>query len=195
MKRGCTPDIITLILLGLMPLGWLVWRGFHADLGVNPIETVVRQLGLWGLQGLILGLMITPLSRLLNRPRMIRWRRPVGLLAAFYVSLHLLSYVGIDLGFDWQALFKDILKRPFITLGMIGFLLLLPLIFTSFNAAIKALGAARWRLLHRLIYVIVPLGVVHFFLMIKAGKVEAIIYGLITLLLLLARIWPIKSHN
>lgn len=168
----------------LAPLAWLVWRGFDGQLGANPIEKIIRNLGVWGLRLLIVGLTITPLSRLLRQPRLIRLRRPIGLFAFGYVVLHLSTYIGVDQYFDWAAIWKDIVKRPFITIGMAAFVLLIPMAATSFNAAIRWLGAQRWRGLHRLIYLIVPMGVVHYYLLVKADHRPPLIYGGIVLLLL-----------
>lgn len=168
----------------LAPLAWLAWRGWQGDLGANPIEAIIRQLGVWGLRLLIVGLAITPLSRLLRQPRLIRARRPIGLIAFGYIVLHLSTYIGVDQYFDWTSIWKDILKRPFITIGMAAFLLLTPMAATSFNAAIRRLGPLRWRKLHRLIYLIVPMGVVHYYLLVKADHRPPLIYGAIVLSLL-----------
>ncbi|WKL56285.1 protein-methionine-sulfoxide reductase heme-binding subunit MsrQ [Asticcacaulis sp. ZE23SCel15] len=183
-KKGFTLDIAFICLLCLLPLLWLIWRGYNGDLGVNPIETIVRQLGVWGLRLLIVGLAITPVVRIFKQPRLIRWRRPIGLFAFAYILLHLTSYIGIDQYFDWGAIWKDIVKRPYITFGMIGFVLLIPLAVTSFNGAIKAIGGRVWRNLHKLIYIIVPLGVLHYYLLAKADKTMPLIYGAILLILL-----------
>ncbi|WAC48595.1 sulfoxide reductase heme-binding subunit YedZ [Asticcacaulis sp. SL142] len=183
-KKGFTLDIVFICLLCLLPLFWLIWRGYNGDLGVNPIETIIRQLGVWGLRLLIVGLAITPVVRIFKQPRLIRWRRPIGLFAFAYILLHLTSYIGIDQYFDWDAIWKDIVKRPYITFGMIGFVLLIPLAVTSFNAAIKAIGGRVWRNLHKLIYIIVPLGVLHYFLLAKADKTMPLIYGAILMVLL-----------
>jgi len=188
-KRGFTPDIALICLLCFLPAAWLVWRFFHNDLGVNPVETVVRQLGVWGLRLLVLGLALTPLARIFRNGRFIRWRRPIGLFAFGYVSLHLLSYVAIDQYFDWPRIWADILKRPYITFGMIAFILLIPLALTSFNAAIRRLGGVVWRNLHRLVYVIVPLGALHYVLLVKADKSAPLIYAAIIALLLGWRVW------
>jgi sulfoxide reductase heme-binding subunit YedZ len=168
----------------LAPLLWLGWRGWSGELGANPIETVIRQLGVWGLRLLIVGLGITPAARLLRRPRLIRFRRTVGLFAFSYIVLHLSTYIGVDQFFDWTAIGKDIVKRPYITIGMAAFLLLLPLAATSFNGAVRRLGPARWRQLHRLIYLIVPMGVVHYYLLVKADHRPPLIYGGIVAVLL-----------
>lgn len=168
----------------LLPLLWLVWRGYQGELGANPIEKVIRNLGVWGLRLLIIGLTITPLARILKQPRLIRVRRPIGLFAFGYIVLHLSTYIGVDQYFDWHAIWKDILKRPFITIGMAAFVMLIPMAATSFNAAIRRLGPLNWRRLHRLIYLIVPMGVVHYFLLVKADHRPPLIYGAIVVLLL-----------
>jgi len=174
----------------LLPLLWLGWRTYQGDLGANPIETLIRQLGVWGLRLLIVGLTITPLARILKQPRLIRVRRPIGLFAFGYVVLHLSTYIGVDQYFDWQAIWKDVVKRPFITIGMAAFLLLIPLAATSFNAAIRRLGPLTWRRLHRLIYLIAPMGVVHYYLLVKADHRPPLVYGVIVVLLLGYRLLP-----
>ena len=176
--------LLAVSLACLSPLVWLAWRGYQGDLGANPIEKITRELGVWGLRLLIVGLTITPLARLLKQPRLIRMRRPIGLFAFGYIVLHLSTYVGVDQYFDGSAIWKDILKRPFITIGMAAFVLLIPLATTSFNAAIRWLGASRWRGLHRLIYLIVPMGVVHYYLLVKADHRPPLIYGGVVLALL-----------
>lgn len=179
----------------LLPMLWLVWRGYQGDLGANPIEKIIRNLGVWGLRLLIVGLTVTPLARILKQPRLIRVRRPIGLIAFGYIVLHLTTYIGVDQYFDWAAIWKDIVKRPFITIGMAAFVLLIPLAATSFNAAIRRLGPLVWRKLHRLIYLIVPLGVVHYYLLVKADHRPPIVYGVIVLLLLGYRLLPSVSRS
>ncbi len=171
------------------PLLWLAWRGFNNDLGANPIDKLIRELGVWGLRLLIVGLAITPLARILKQPRLIRFRRTVGLFAFAYVLLHLTNYVVTDQWFDWAAIGKDILKRPFITVGMAAFVLLVPLAVTSTNWALRKLGPVRWRKLHRLTYLIVPLGVIHYLMLVKADHQPPLIYGAIVALLLGWRMW------
>lgn len=171
------------------PLVWLAWRGATGDLGANPIETLIRQLGVWGLRLLLVGLAITPAARIFKAPRLVRFRRTIGLFAFSYIVLHLFSYVGVDLFFDFKQLWKDILKRPFITLGMAGFLMLIPLAVTSTNGWVIRLGRAAWSRLHRLIYVIVPLGVVHYYLLVKADHRPPIVYGVVFLALMGWRVW------
>ena len=173
----------------LAPLLWLAWRGFNNDLGANPIDKLIRELGVWGLRLLIVGLAITPAARLLRQPRLIRFRRTIGLFAFAYVLLHLTNYVVTDQWFDWAAIGKDILKRPFITVGMLAFVLLVPLAVTSTNWALRKLGPVRWRRLHRLTYLIVPLGVIHYLMLVKADHQPPLIYGAIVAVLLGWRVW------
>ena len=173
----------------LAPLIWLAWRGFSGDLGANPIETLIRQLGVWGLRLLLVGLAITPLARILKMPRLVRFRRTVGLFAFSYIVLHLFSYVGVDLFFDFGQLWKDILKRPFITLGMGAFLLLIPLAVTSTNGWVIRMGRAAWQRLHWLIYLIVPLGVAHYYLLVKADHRPPLIYAAVFGVLMGWRVW------
>jgi len=171
------------------PIPWLVWRLLSGDLGANPIEALIRQLGVWGLRFLLIGLAITPVARLLRQPRLIRFRRTVGLFAFAYVLLHWCTYVGVDQFFDWAAVIKDIYQRPFITIGMTAFVLLIPLAVTSTNAAIRRLGPINWRRLHRLIYVIAPLGVLHYYMLVKADHRPPLIYAGLLAVLLGWRVW------
>lgn len=172
---------LLLLLLGLLPLAWLVWAAATQQLGANPAEALLRATGDWTLRGLCLVLAVTPLRVLSHTPALARFRRMLGLLVFFYASLHLLAYSWFDMGFDLTDIAGDIAKRPFILVGFSGFLLLLPLALTSSNRAIKALGAARWKTLHRLVYAVAVLAVLHFFWM-RAGKrnfQEVLVYALI----------------
>ncbi len=171
------------------PLAWLAWKGFNGDLGANPIEKLIRQLGVWGLRLLLVGLAITPAARILKMPRLVRFRRTVGLFAFSYIVLHLSTYVGVDLFFDFDQLLKDILKRPFITLGMGAFVLLIPLAVTSTKGWIIRLGRAAWQRLHWLIYLIVPLGVAHYYLLVKADHRPPLIYAAVFVVLMAWRGW------
>ena len=175
------------------PLVWLAWRGVMGDLGANPIEKLIRELGVWGLRLLLVGLAITPAARILKKPRLVRFRRTIGLFAFSYIVLHLFSYIGVDLFFDWAQLWKDIVKRPFITLGMLGFVLLIPLAVTSTNGWVIRMGRVAWSRLHRLVYVIVPLGVAHYYLLVKADHRPPIIYGVVFVALMAWRVWEGRS--
>jgi methionine sulfoxide reductase heme-binding subunit len=156
-------------LLCLLPFAWLVYRVFTQDLGANPQEALIRATGDWTLRFLCIVLAVTPLRTISNTPQLARFRRMLGLFVYFYVVVHLLSYSWFDMGFDIPDIAKDIAKRPFILVGFAAFVLLTPLALTSFNKAIKTLGAKRWQLLHKLVYVIAGLGILHFFWM-RAGK-------------------------
>ena len=172
--------------LALLPFAWLFYGAYTNSLGANPAEYLLRSTGDWTLRFLCLTLTVTPARTLLKWPALARFRRMLGLFVYFYAVLHLLSYSWFDMGFDVQAIVLDIPKRPFILVGFLAFVLLTPMAATSFNRAIKALGARRWQLLHKAIYAIAGLAVLHFFWM-RAGKNdfgEVAIYAAILALLL-----------
>jgi sulfoxide reductase heme-binding subunit YedZ len=175
-----------LFVLCLLPFAWLLYGAFTDTLGANPAEALIRSTGDWTLRFLCLTLAVTPLRVITGQPTLLRFRRMLGLFAFFYVVLHFLSYAWLDMGFELQAIVKDIPKRPFALVGFLAFVLMLPLAATSFNRAIKALGAKRWQALHRLVYAIVLLGLLHFFWM-RAAKnnfAEVAVYaGVIAVLL------------
>ena len=180
-----------LFVLCTLPAVWLVGAGLLDRLGANPAEALIRGLGDWTLRFLCLVLLVTPLRVVTGLAVLARWRRMLGLFVFFYASLHLLAYAWLDMGFDLAELLPDIVKRPFITVGMVAWLLLLALASTSFNRAIKALGARRWQQLHRAVYAVALLGVLHFFWM-RSGKQlygEVAIYAAILGLLLGWRLW------
>lgn len=173
--------------LALLPFAWLAWGVLSTVLwasdwlGANPAEYLIRSTGDWSLRVLCLTLAVTPLRTWGKLPALARFRRMLGLFVYFYVVLHLLSYSWFDQGFDLAEIAKDIAKRPFILVGFAGFVLLTPLAATSLNRAVKAMGAARWQLLHRLVYLIAGLGILHFFWM-RAGKndfAEVALYAVI----------------
>ncbi len=172
----------------LAPLGLLIWRGFTGGLTANPIEFITHTTGWWTLAFLMITLAVTPLRRLLDMPWLLRLRRMLGLYAFFYASLHFLTWLVVDQFFDWQAIVKDIAKRPYITVGFSAFLLLLPLAATSTNAMVRRLGAARWQSLHRLVYVIAILGVVHFWWLVKKDIREPALFATILTVLLGTRL-------
>lgn len=178
-------------LLALLPFAWLVWGAFTDGLGANPAEHLIRATGDWTLRFICIVLAVTPLRVMSKTPALARFRRMLGLFTYFYVCLHLLSYGFFDMGLDFGDIAKDIAKRPFILVGFLAFVLLTSLAATSFNRAIKALGARRWQLLHRLVYAIAGLGLLHFFWM-RAGKNnfgEPIVYAAIIAALLGWRVW------
>lgn len=158
-----------LFVLLLLPLAGLVWGAFANTLGANPAEALIRSTGDWTLRLLCLTLVVTPLRTLTGWHALARLRRTIGLFTFFYGVLHFLCFAWLDQGFDVAAILRDIAKRPFILVGSLALLLMLPLAATSFNRAIKALGAARWQALHRLVYATALLGVLHFFWM-RSGK-------------------------
>ena len=166
LKPAAKPLIF---ILCLIPFAWLVFRVFTQDLGANPQEALIRATGDWTLRFLCIVLAVTPLRTISNTPQLARFRRMLGLFVYFYVVIHLLSYSWFDMGFDVADIAKDIYKRPFILVGFSAFVLLTPLALTSFNRAIKTLGAKRWQMLHKLVYLIACLGILHFFWM-RAGK-------------------------
>jgi len=170
----------------LLPFAWLFYGALTNNLGANPAEYLIRSTGDWALRFLCMTLAVTPVRVVTGTAALARFRRMLGLFVYFYVVLHLLSYSWFDMGFDVGDIIKDIIKRPFILVGFAAFLLLTPLAATSFNRAIKALGAKRWQTLHKLVYVIAGLGILHFFWM-RSGKndyAEVAIYAAILAVLL-----------
>lgn len=172
--------------LALLPLAWLITRGVLGDLGVDPVKEVEHSLGLTALQLLVIGLAITPL-RWVSGINLIRYRRAVGLMAFFYVALHLAVWLLLDIQLRWGEIWADILRRPYITIGMLGFAMMIPLAITSNNASIRKLGK-KWRVLHKLTYLAALAGGVHFLMVVKAWPAEPLLYlgGIVALLLLRA---------
>jgi sulfoxide reductase heme-binding subunit YedZ len=172
--------------LWLLPVCWLLYSAISDQLGANPAEALIRATGDWTLRSLCLVLAVTPLRVLSGTPALARFRRMLGLFVYFYVALHMLSYSGFDMGFVVADIVQDILKRPFILVGFSAFGMLTLLALTSFNGAIKKMGAKRWQLLHKLVYVIAGMSLLHFFWM-RAGKnnfAEVFVYaGILALLL------------
>jgi sulfoxide reductase heme-binding subunit YedZ len=171
----------TAFVVALLPFVWLVCAAALDWLGANPAEALERSSGDWTLRMLCVVLAITPLRTLAGLPELAKFRRMAGLFVYFYAVLHLLAYSWFDMGFDLADIGKDIVKRPFILVGFTAVVLLTPLALTSFNRAIRAMGGRRWQLLHRLVYVIAVLAVVHFFWM-RAGKhnfAEVSVYAVI----------------
>ncbi|WP_417464764.1 sulfite oxidase heme-binding subunit YedZ [Kordiimonas sp.] len=174
---------------------WLAFGNMPHDLGFNPNETSNRFSGDWALRMLLITLAITPLSSLFKAPKLLMFRRMMGLFAYFYVCVHMLSYVWLDMLFNWPELWADVLKRIYITIGMVAFLLLTPLAITSTKGMIKRLGARRWQRLHKAVYIIGPLAIIHFFMMRKGLQLEPLVYGGILAILLLVRLIPKRGKK
>jgi sulfoxide reductase heme-binding subunit YedZ len=179
----------------LGPLSVLVGKGFQGQLGANPVDVITRSTGKWTLTFLLITLSITPLRKLASAPWLVRFRRMVGLFAFFYGTLHLMTFVWLDKSFDVQAMLHDIIKRRFITAGMTGWALMLPLALTSTAGWIRRLGGKRWQRLHRLIYFSAAAGVIHFIWLVKADLRRPLTYGAILLGLLAFRLatWGISK--
>ena len=192
------PTWWVLLALGLLPLACLVWRTWTDQLGANPAETLIRATGDWSLRGLCLTLAVTPLRAQLGWPELLRFRRLLGLLTFGYASLHLVCYAWFDMGLDWVDIVRDIPKRPFVLVGSLALLLMTLMALTSWNGAIRRLGARRWQNLHRSIYAVAVLAILHFWWM-RAGKNnfnEVWVYGLILAALLGWRlIRRLKDHR
>ena len=176
-----------------MPVALIIWDGLHDNLGANPVEEITHRTGDWTLRLLLTTLAISPLRRLTGWNGLIGYRRTIGLLAFSYVCLHFLIYLVIDQGFPIQGfairyVVEDIAKRPYITVGFTAFLLLIPLAWTSTKGWIRRLGK-KWKQLHQLIYVAAALGVLHYLWVIKGDRPTAVYYGLVLVVLLVARIW------
>ncbi|MCC6136933.1 MAG: protein-methionine-sulfoxide reductase heme-binding subunit MsrQ [Candidatus Contendobacter sp.] len=178
-----------LIFIGcLLPLAWLCWLAWQGQLGANPVETLSHRTGDWSLRFLLLTLAITPARRLTGWNRLQQFRRMLGLFAFFYVSLHLAVYLIFDQFFDWSAIAADVVKRPYLTVGFAAFLLLIPLAITSTRGMMKRLGK-NWQRLHRLVYLIAVLGVLHYAWLVKADLSEPLLYGGVLAMLLGYRRW------
>jgi sulfoxide reductase heme-binding subunit YedZ len=176
-----------LFLACLIPLGRLIALALTDGLGANPIEFVTRSTGTWTLVFLLITLSVTPLRRLSGRAALLRFRRMLGLFAFFYACLHFTTYIWWDQFFDWPGIVKDVIKRPFITMGFAAFLLLIPLAITSTNAMMRRLGR-RWQRLHRAVYFIAAAGVVHYWWLVKKDITQPAIYGIVLTLLLAYRV-------
>lgn len=194
IDRRLKPLLFVVLCLPALWLGWqwiLALEGHPSALGFNPIEYTNRFLGDWALRILIFALAMRPLAILTGSALPIRFRRMTGLIAFSYVCLHVTNFLAVDLFFDWSAFWQDVLERNFITLGMIAVVLLLPLVMTSTKKMVKRLGGRNWQRLHRAVYVINILAVVHFMMMVKGNQSEPKIYLVIVLILLAIRLVPI----
>jgi sulfoxide reductase heme-binding subunit YedZ len=186
---------VTVFIACLGPIGVLLWKGFHENLGANPVDVITRSTGKWTLTFLLITLSITPLRKLASAPWLVRFRRMLGLFAFFYGTLHLTTYVWLDKSFDVSAMLHDIVKRRFITAGMTAWSLMLPLALTSTAGWIRRMGGRRWQKLHRLIYFSAAAGVIHFIWLVKADLRRPFTYGAILLGLLAFRLatWGIAK--
>ena len=179
----------------LVPLFRLGWYGYSGQLGANPIEFITRSLGTWTLVFLLITLTITPLRQLSGWTWLVKLRRMTGLFAFFYVLLHFITYIWLDQFFDLAAIYKDVIKRPFITIGFTAFVLLIPLAITSTNAMVKRLGGNRWKQLHKLVYVIAIFAVIHYWWLVKKDITQPLIYAVILSTLLGYRILKSKLKH
>jgi sulfoxide reductase heme-binding subunit YedZ len=188
---------VAVFLLCLMPLAFFANRALHGRLTANPVEFIQHFTGNWTLRFLLISLAITPLRKLLNLLELIRFRRMLGLFAFFYACLHFLTYLGPDQSFNLAAMLKDVAKRRFIAVGFLAFLLLIPLAITSTQGWIRRLGGRRWQALHRSIYAIAILGVVHYYWLVKSDVREPLFYAAILAILLLWRIatWLLNRRH
>lgn len=169
--------------VGMVPAAWTFYLGLTDQLGADPIMTLEQVLGLWALRYIVAGLALTPLRRI-GGPSLVRYRRAVGLLAFFYACLHLTVYLVLDQGLDLGAIWADLIKRPYIAIGMLAFAILVPLAITSNDALIRRMGGANWQRLHRWVYLAAAGAAVHFVLVVKSWPPEPLAYaGLVALLL------------
>jgi sulfoxide reductase heme-binding subunit YedZ len=179
---------VPVFLLCLGPLAWLGWKGWQNELTANPIEFVTHATGDWTLRFLIITLAVTPFRRMFRLPQLIRFRRMLGLFAFFYGCLHFTTYVWLDQFFDVASMWKDVHKRPFITAGFTGFVLLVPLAITSTAGWIRRLGGRRWQWLHRAVYVSACAGVIHYYWQVKSDVRKPLQYAWMVGLLLVWRL-------
>lgn len=162
----------TVFIAALAPAAQLAWRAGHSALGANPVETLTHATGDWTFNFLLLTLAITPLRAITGQHWLLRLRRMLGLFTFFYGTLHFLAFTGFDHAFDLGEMMRDVLKRPFVTVGFAAFVLMIPLAATSFNAAIRWLGGRRWQELHRSVYAIAVLACVHYFWLVKITAIQ-----------------------
>ena len=195
MQKHITSLKRLVFIISLLPLSWLIYALLTDQLGANPIEAVTRDTGVWALRFIMVTLLISPLRKLTGINHFIRFRRMLGLFAFFYASVHMLLYLGLDQFFDIKEIWLDIVKRPFITIGFISFVLLIPLTITSTDKMMKRLGGRRWKKLHYLIYLIVVLSCVHFYMLVKQDKTEPLIYFFIAILLLGFRVFSQRRRS
>ena len=178
-----------LFIVCLIPLALMTWDALNNQLGANPIEKIMRRTGDWTLRFLLITLTITPARQLLNLPWLIKLRRMLGLFAFFYALLHFTNYIWLDQYFDVDEIIKDVIKRKYITIGFVCFLMLIPLAITSTNKMVKRLGGKRWQKLHKSVYAIAIGGVIHYLWLVKKDLTEPLIYAILLAILLGYRTW------
>lgn len=192
--QGLVPHFL-LIFAALVPLFLLIFGVFADTLGPNPVEKITHETGHWTLRLLLATLAVTPLRRLTGAPGLIRFRRTLGLIAFFYGTLHLFTYLWLDQFFDWKAIARDIVRRRFITAGMVSFAAMTPLAVTSTRRWIVRLGGKRWQRLHRLVYLSAAAGVVHFWWLVKSDIRQPALYAALFALLMLARLTRLTKYG
>jgi sulfoxide reductase heme-binding subunit YedZ len=175
---------VVVFLVCLVPLGTIVWEGFHGDWGPNPTQFLEHATGDWILRFLCITLAVSPARKLLGLPQLIRFRRMFGLFAFFYAFVHFSLYLGLDQVLDFHGVWADIAKRPYITVGFTGFVLMIPLAVTSTAGMVRRLGYRRWQMLHRLVYASAVAGVIHFYWLVKSDVHLPLIYAAIMAVLL-----------
>lgn len=183
------------LLLVCLPMMRLVLLAYRDALGANPIEALTRATGWWSLVFLLITLLVTPLRRVLQWPWLLRMRRTLGLSAFFYALAHFITFIWFDHWFDWVAMFSDVIKRPFITMGFSAFVVLLPLALTSNNYMTRKLGAQRWQRLHRLAYLAPAIAVIHYWWLVKADVREPHYFAIVLALLLVWRVWSVVQKR
>ncbi len=190
-SRWTKAAVFLLCLTPFLRLLWPFWKlittGIAPELGANPVEFITHDTGNWTLRLVLITLAVTPLRKIFNQPKLVRYRRMLGLFAFFYVCLHFMTWFILDKSFSLPDMWADILKRRFITVGMLGFAMLLPLAITSTAGWVRRLGFAKWQRLHRLIYFIALAGVIHYYWLVKSDVRLPLMYGAILALLLLYR--------
>jgi len=186
IRRVVKPAVF---LAALGPFGWLVYNAFFGDLGVNPVEAITNQTGIWTLRFIVLTLALTPLRYVTGFNPFALFRRMLGLFAFFYGSLHFMTYFILDHSLEFSGVWDDVVKRPYITAGFTAFVLMIPLALTSTQGWIRRLGGKRWNLLHRLIYITAIGAVLHYFWKVKLDTTNPLYYAAIVGVLLGARVW------
>ncbi len=185
----------TLFIACLIPAALLIWRGFQGNLTANPVEFIEHSTGDWAIRFLLITLAVTPLRKILNQPLLTRFRRMLGLFAFFYTFVHLMMYLIFDQTFDVAGIIADVMKRPYITVGTAGLLMMVPPAITSTAAMVRRMGPKNWQLLHRLVYFSTAAGIIHFYWLRKSDVREPLMYFGILAVLMLFRLWIWTSKS